>query len=620
MEDSKFDVFEFNTAKFLHSSSMGSLGDVDMNDILVDENDLLEQVFAAYPSPAQSLCGDQQQSIPSLPPYIAALPDHLPAEDLRYLQQRGCFTIPDLETRDRLLQAYTIWVHPFTPMLDLTSIINAVSGDMMASPVSLLVFQCMMLAAFPYCELDLDAKDRKDTRRMLFERCKTLHDFGIESNPLYILQSAVLMSFWDGDGDRIRDSYYWIGIATMHANGMGLYLDPTTGPKTSRRQKILKRTWWSLVMRDRLLAVALRRPVQVKASPSHVPMLQMEDFEIESLLEAAQNNLAIEELNLETLNTVMDCCTALAQLSEYIDQILSIQYSVQRTSGLQALSNKTISLVPKTSGINWTDITSSAKDLQNWCGSLPECVQQSKYSTQASTSGGRIVHVHNSLLAAYYSMTLMTLYRPILSLSSHREKERHFRRTAVKVVFQAAQGITASFGALYTEDLLSFLPETATAALEPAIVTHLLYSTSDVPEIKHHSIQRFYLCWNILLRLGEVYSLAETTVSMIRTAAQRLNACPTSWRKNDNPMPSRDQSSWPLASPRGRGPAVSPWTAVDVQGGEPQLGWEHEIISPATSMSPLHTSSVGMTGEAASLDVYSDAELFEQLVCWETGE
>jgi hypothetical protein len=617
-----FDVFDLSTSDFLASSGIDSLGQNQMNDIFVNESDMSEQVITAYPSPTQTLYSDQN-SLPNLPAYIAALPDHLAADDVDYLQRRGCFTVPDLEARDRLLEAYTTWVHPFTPMLDLAGIIKAVSGDMTASPVSLLVFQSMMLAASPFCDLNLGKKDRKATRRMLYERCKILYDFGVEPDHLSIVQSAILMSSWDGDASQVRDSYYWIGIATLHANGMGLYLDPTTGPSNGNRQKMLKRTWWSLLMRDRLLAVALRRPVQNKAFRFDVPMLQVEDFEIDSLLEAVQCNLTIEEFNLESLEIVSSCCMALAQLSEYIDKVLAVQYSVQRTPGTQANCNKTISLIPRTSGIKWTEITSYGEELQNWYGYLPEEVQQVEQGPQQlPASEGNMIRVHKALLAAYYSMTLMTLYRPLLSLSVQKEREKQIRRSAIKVVFQAAQSITRSYGVLYTNDLLLYLPETATAAIEPAIVTHLLYSTSDVAHIQNHSFQGFYLCWNMLRQLRDIYCLADTTAMMINAAAQRLKTHPT-LEGNGSAHPSHlvDELG-SFSPPTSKSRIAVPFVGVvgDQRENSLPMEWEQKFVPQTEFMDPVQSLDFGMADGETSIGDLSDADLFEQLVCWESGD
>lgn len=628
VNDAAFNVFDLEISDFLVSGGSDSLEQEQMNHPFVDEGDILEQSITSYPSPTQTLYSEQQ-SLPNLPSYISALPDHLAADDVGYLQRRGCFTIPDGESRDRLLRAYASWVHPFTPMLDLVGIIKAVSGDMTASPVSLLVFQSMMLAAAPFCDLNMGMKDRKETRRILYERCKVLHDFGIESDHLSILQSAILISSWDGDAGQVRDSYYWIGIATLHANGMGLYLDPTIGPSDEYRQKVLKRTWWSLLIRDRLLAVALRRPVQNKAFRFDVPMLQMGDFQLDALLEVVGCNLPIDEFNLENLEIVASCCMALAQLSEYIDKILSVQYSVQKNLGPQVNRNKTISLVPKTTGIKWVEITNCGQELQNWYGYLPEEVQQFEPDAQEFPgSEGNMTKVHRALLASYYSMTLMTLYRPLLSLTVHGTEEKRIRRTAIKMVFQAAKSITGSFGGLYTNDLLLYLPETATAAIEPAIVTYLLYSTSDVARIRNHSFQGFNLCWNTLLQLGDIYSLADTTAMMINAAARKLKTHSTSKRKF-LAAPSADMTELvdelcSSSPPTSTSKIAVPFIGVvgDQRKGEIPVQWgqdafdQTEIIGPGSA----HELDLGTTDSYTSIGGSSDADLFEQLVCWDTGD
>jgi len=619
--DVAFAAFDSEISAFFTSGVSNFLGHEQADQLFVGES--LEHTITSYPSPTQTLCGEQQP-LPSLPPYISALPDHLTKDDIEYLRCRGCFTIPNREQRARFLKAYATWVHPLTPMLDLSSIIKAVSGDVTANPVSLLIFQSMMLAAAPFCDLDFGTKERKETRRILYERCKILHDLGIESDHLSIVQSTILMSSWDGDAGQIRDSHYWIGIATLHANGIGLYLDPTIDPSNERRQKELKRTWWSLLMRDRLLAVALRRPVQNKAFRFDVPMLQMEDFELPSLLETIRFNLPIDELDIETFEIVASCCMALAQLSEYIDKILSVQYSIQKTVGPQGDRNKTLSLVPKTTGIRWADITSCGQELQNWYGYLPEEVQQFELGGQKFPgSESQIIKVHKALLTAYYSMTLMTLYRPLLSLSVHRAEEKQIRCMAIKMVFQAAQSITGSFASLSTAGLLVYLPETATAAIEPAIVTHLLHSISDVVRIRHQGSQGFHVCWNMLLQLGDIYSLAETTAIMINAAAQKLKSQPS--RKKKFSIHSADMTELvdelcDFSSPKSSYKIPVPFIGVvgDQREGKILRQWGQDHFYGTEFGVPSCELDFGMV-EASSNSIggASDADLFEQLVCWD---
>ena len=198
---------------------------------------------------------------------------------------------------------------------------------------------------------------------------------------LSILQSAILMSFWDGDSGQVRDSYHWVGIATLHANGIGLHCDPMTMSCSKHRQRMLRRTWWSLLIRDRLLAVTMRRPVQIKSSRFDVPMLQVEDFEIDSFLEAAQSFLKMGDVASTERETLASCCIAVAQLSEYIDKVLAMQYSVQKTTRIRQHQTLVVTLIPKTTDLNWVVITNCGQELQSWYGYLPIEVQRLHQAT-----------------------------------------------------------------------------------------------------------------------------------------------------------------------------------------------------------------------------------------------
>jgi len=135
-----------------------------------------------------------------------------------------------------------------------------------------------------------------------------------------------------------------------------------------------------------------------------------------------------------------------------------------------------------------------------------------------------VVKVHIALLAGYYSMTLMTLYRPLLTLPSAGTNDIKLRNTSTRVVFQSTKAITDLFTRLYAAHSIDFLPDTAIAILEPAVVTHLLHSTSEMPKVRETSYQKFYLCWRVLLDFRKSYYLADTAIAMLNAAAQRLKA------------------------------------------------------------------------------------------------
>ena len=258
-----FDVFDLSTSP-LAAIDM-SKKELSANSGSINGRPCSEQsLFTSYPSPTQTLL-DYPNHHWMLPNYITPIPKGIANEDLQYLNSKGAFDIPDTETRDQLLTAYATWVHPFTPMLDLEHTLTAIFSNGEKGTLSLLIFQSMLFAASAYVALNDRQESRKRTRKIFYERARLLHDFDAETDRLSICQAAILLSFWDGQPDSVRDSYHWIGVATLHATSIGLNSGSAESLADSRRQRTFKKTWWTLLVRDRLLAVAVRRPVDRKS-------------------------------------------------------------------------------------------------------------------------------------------------------------------------------------------------------------------------------------------------------------------------------------------------------------------------------------------------------------------
>ena len=54
----------------------------------------------------------------------AAAMSALLSEDLTALNAKGCFSLPSEEVRERLLQCYCHYVHPFLPIIDLSKFLH----------------------------------------------------------------------------------------------------------------------------------------------------------------------------------------------------------------------------------------------------------------------------------------------------------------------------------------------------------------------------------------------------------------------------------------------------------------------------------------------------------------
>ncbi|KIV92954.1 hypothetical protein PV10_04205 [Exophiala mesophila] len=567
--------------------------------------------FSAYPSPAQSVKLEPCIKPCTLPAYITPLPKTLQETDAIFLQSRGCFTIPPDSARDELLRCYAKWVHPFTPMLDFAEIVNTIFGWRSTETVSLLLLQSMLLAASAYTDLDLGLGDRKETRQALYERCRLLYDFDVESDRVSLLHSAILMSFWDGSMDQVRDSYHWIGVASLHAESIRFDLEVESCPTESDRKRLLKRTWWSLLIRDRLLAVALRRPAQVKALSS-MAVLDLGDFDNDSIFTAMADRLDVDDTSIADLDMTSTLCISLAQLSGHLAKILSTQYIVQKRNKMQnGRQTSMMTLVPKCVGGTWTDFDECGLDLQAWYRQLPLSIQGT--SSARSRDESALITVHRSLVTAYHATALMTLYRPIHSGPAAKQVQTRLRMETTKALFKAAKTITSSLANLCSRDLLCKVPDTAIASLDSAIVTHLLHSMSGTDSVRESSSQRFYLCWRMLLNLGEIYPMADTTIAMVNVAAKVLRE--TSFRTSVKPT---RQVMMPRTNPPQ--PQTIDMTAFANMGVTLEPSKESDPWSWYDSrefLAQKTPSSLCDDVEDGNRNMNKESDLFEQMICWD---
>lgn len=120
----------------------------------------------------------------SLPAFIQPLSPRIAGEDITYLYDKGALTLPPLPLRNALLHAYTNYVHPYMPLLDMHNFITVINAcDQNFGQTSLLLFQAVMFTAAAFVEIDhlynAGYSDRKSARQALFKKTKVreqLHD------------------------------------------------------------------------------------------------------------------------------------------------------------------------------------------------------------------------------------------------------------------------------------------------------------------------------------------------------------------------------------------------------------------------------------------------------------
>lgn len=255
-------------------------------------------ISEAIPS-LNSLVSPTATPPPMLPSYIKPLPDRFGNDDITYLQNKGALTIPNLELRNELIRCYAEVIHPFMPLLDLHDFVATIDCKDGSKQVGLLLFQSVMfagIASVPIRYLEnAGYTSRRDARRDFFNKTRLLYDFDLEADRIPLIQSLLIMTYWYETPDDQKDSHHWMGIAVSLAQTIGLHRNPANSATIEpARQRLWKRIWWSTYMRDRLIALGMRRPTRIKAGDFDVPMLTVEDFDIQALPDPESSCVPIE--------------------------------------------------------------------------------------------------------------------------------------------------------------------------------------------------------------------------------------------------------------------------------------------------------------------------------------
>jgi len=375
-----------------------------------------------------------EQHVNEWPGFIKPMPERILSEDRRYLVQKQVFTLPPLRLQNALLAAYIEYVHPYMPLLELHDLLRVINDRSGASgKLSLFLYHAVMFSATAFVDESLlrDAgyDSRRDARRSFFSRTRLLYDFDYETDRLILVQGLLLMTYWYETPDDQKDTWHWMGVAISLAHTIGLHRDPAKTPMIPRKQKLWKRVWWSCLMRDRLVALGMRRPTRIKSEDFDVPELNEDDFEMGGLPEDHQllgppgaECALMRDVALQRELAVM--CIEKAKLCMLIGDMLKVQYSVLSRSGMRPehTTNSTHMLLPNKGSENMDEVEAVDQELRDWYDGLPDVCLHRPLDAEAPIVGaGKPLAVQRNLLHMIYHTTISALHRPLFLPASPTE-------------------------------------------------------------------------------------------------------------------------------------------------------------------------------------------------------
>lgn len=287
-------------------------------------------------------------------------------------------------------------------------------------------------------------------------------------------------------------------------------------------------------MRDRLIALGMRRPTRIKSEDYDVPMLTLEDFELEPLPEgfsciSRECTLAWDSDKRRQIATM---CIEKAKLCLCISHVLSAQYSVLNNNlgGVTAEGNATTTmmLLPKKLDAETSEVELCDVELNTWIDDLPENLRYPEISPTELGNEDEVFIVHRALLNMIYLTTVSALHRPQVLPSTPaawpaRNSGSELHEASRKKVRYAAAEITRTAQDLHQLNLVQYLPTTGVTVLLPAVIIHLLDIKASNEEMRRASLQGFCQCMQVMQKLRESYASADYATQFLEAAIRRVD-------------------------------------------------------------------------------------------------
>ncbi|KAJ3579055.1 hypothetical protein NPX13_g1510 [Xylaria arbuscula] len=466
--------------------------------------------------------------------FLRPLPSKFAPEDVDYLRAKGALSVPSFTLQKALLRAYAEYVHPYMPLLDLNSFLSIVDArDGSRGQTSLFLYQAVMFCATAFVSntslKEAGYVSRKVARRTFFSKARLLYDFDYENDRLLLVQGLLLMTYWYETPDDQKDTWHWMGVAISLGHTIGLHRNPANTNMAPQRRKLWKRIWWSCFMRDRLIALGMRRPTRIKDEDFDVPMLEEEDFDMVALPDEIQvvgpECTLLRDVTMQ--RELAQMCVAKAKLSLCISHMLKTQYSVLVCAKThpESTTHSTMMLLPNKQLDNMENIAKCDHELTRWAEMLPDACKYRPLTPLDVQNGRGVIALQRNLLHMVYFTTVSALHRPLFLPSTPRDIQQTPSQVQQQIsrmrVCNSAVQITRMVAELNALNLERFLPTTGVTVILPAMIIHMIEMKNPSQVVQLAAHKGFQQCMRVMTRLRDTYSAADYAVAFVDAAMRK---------------------------------------------------------------------------------------------------
>ncbi|KAG8876090.1 hypothetical protein FRB98_007465 [Tulasnella sp. 332] len=234
-----------------------------------------------------------------------------------------------------------------------------------------------------------------------YERAMILYYIGATATQLAHVQAFVLLSSFLTSLNCLPQAWLLCGQAVRIAQDLGLHRSPKHLFMSMVNKETRRKVWWCVYGLDRMLAVALGRPLGTEDSDCDVELpVPVDDVNLHAHFQAVADAGGSPSLrNLSGMDTtgtsLMAGFNALTQLHVIVGKILRTVYAVDA-----------VEVCKENQKITQAQVERLDKELTTWCEHLPSTFKSDPKSAQQISLGA-------ILCSSYYS-ALITLHRNFL--------------------------------------------------------------------------------------------------------------------------------------------------------------------------------------------------------------
>ncbi|EXL68135.1 hypothetical protein FOPG_15787 [Fusarium oxysporum f. sp. conglutinans race 2 54008] len=437
---------------------------------------------------------------------VAALRStNIDSDTHEYLEKRGCFDLPALDIQQSLVQAYFHYVHPFLPVIHVSSFLKTFESPGQ-NGVCLHLLWSVFLAAANFADAmtvqSAGYESRKDMKRAMFLRAKALYDANYEPSKIVLIQAVLLMGFWYSDTEDRLGPWHWNGIAISLCQTVGLHREPDASLNHSQYRSSIdrhlwKRLWWCCFFRETWLSVGMGRPMRIDLVHADTPKPDAKASEsLYSELTDSQRRRYIPQ-DPENLFLLWD---ELLSVTSILSRILSVQHLAKRTLSTHS------------------DVNDLERELRGHHKHL-DCLR-AKATDRVLT-----LHIHHFEL--FFESTLITLFRPFVlqSLGNQRavardKESQDWLLSIERKATAAAMNSTNTLGDMIMADMICLSQSLICIALVPTLQIHLLHSVSPRKLVHRLGCHRLDLCMMVVQEIKVTYFGAEILYRLFTRARE----------------------------------------------------------------------------------------------------